>query len=1107
MKNRVLFIVVFLAILMIVSPLTAMLDNISPVQHVSQGSTASTTPVYIPHKGISSASLGLFSGAVNPYAFYSSEAAPMGIADYGVGTNGNPYYYNTYAFLGQVQLNSLSVSGSSGASMSFQMNVNLQFSLNNGNSYTYWIQDVAFVDTSANPTSGYVQFIDNVWNSSSVGSQMAGSSIAGNGTVSSSSGTGFYYDWASVLPGNDVTLNYPAEIQMEVISYTAYYNGNYVPAVAFMYNDGYGWQTYDNVYFTFATNTAFDSGFVVNGYNYNPAGLFDDAELIMGGPGGGSTTSDLGSSVNLSLEYYNGFNFQQITSAYDFGSDTAETISNVYDTAYYYGQSTGQIFESITAGSGNLNNSYVNSEVSWMLIVSDIYDGYLYINNNNVTQFFYGYVNVTLGPGTYTFSLLDTQTGLFTSIGTMTLLAGEGQTYIQNADMVNFTSSGLPAGSLWSVTLNNVTESSTGSTITFYTIPGENYNYTVSTPAEYKTMYGTGSGSFVGVTTELVLYIYWTPIVYYFNFTESGLPSGALWSVTVNHTSQSSSGGMLHFQVDAGNTSFKISNIQGYSVYPNSGDIYLWTNLTLQVFFVPNTNNAGNVSSTILLQNGKSINGEYFSYTPTSYYPLQDAYDPVNGYLYVASALNSNITIINTQNNQIIRNIALSQKYIPEYLVFDSLNDLLYASTPTGTIVMISTQSSTVLGTVNIGTGQFISYLSMDQQNGNILVSSGGNLTIMSQNGYIENHIYTGPSSYILASEYIPSSNDIAIVYYNQYGQTVITTYGAQSLSETNSQILQGNPYVTSMLYDGFNHGLYIFTYSNIFELNTNTLSVEQTILTSGASYWGVIDPFTQDIYVLVSTNSIYDSYTNISLINPSTGTIVDNFPLPFGGLFSAYDPSSQSIYVTDPFTNSVYVFQPEHYYSVNLTLKDLPSGTRWYVNVTGGPSYSSISDYISFYEPDGTYTYSVSTVNKTWEPGSSLNQFNVKGASQTISVNWKEVLYTVTFSESGLLSGQNWYVIVDGKNVSASSGTNITILLPNGTYQYTVGSVNGYTLTSGNGTVSISGAGRVETPSYSRIQPVPSSGLPPDTMMYAAIAGVLVIGSIGGIIFVRKRK
>ena len=48
-----------------------------------------------------------------------------------------------------------------------------------------------------------------------------------------------------------------------------------IPELLFLYNDGHGWQTYDNVLFDFATSVTKNDGFVVDGYRYEPDGVLE----------------------------------------------------------------------------------------------------------------------------------------------------------------------------------------------------------------------------------------------------------------------------------------------------------------------------------------------------------------------------------------------------------------------------------------------------------------------------------------------------------------------------------------------------------------------------------------------------------------------------------------------------------------------------------------------------------------------------------------------------------------------------------------------------------------------------------------------------------------
>jgi hypothetical protein len=495
---------------------------------------------------------------VNPLT-YPGEPAPMGVADYGLGPNDQPYEYRTSKFLGIIDVNKLetyNVSLNQSAYwMSFQLNVNLFFE-NGGTQYAYWVQDVVHIDTANN----YVMFIDNIWNMSSSGANMFNSTVLGNGTVGNSSGTGFYYDWANqTLPGNDISLSYPYNIQFEVFSYI---NAQGYPVVAFLYNDGYGWITYDNAKFVFASDLTSYPEFLVDGYQYEPSGNFYDAELILGGPGGGTQTYDVGSSLNLQLEYWNGHNFQMIENAYNFGHDTAEGISNVVSSAMYY-RENGSFFENVLNGSGQLAQVYTQSDIAVINISSSLSSGYLMVNNSRY-DFIDGDVNITIAPGTYSFSLYSSS-GLLIREWNEVIYAGE---YLAlsalNIYQITFTENGLLHGTVWYVNLSNSQSfSSTTDTITF-TEPNGSYTYTIATSnKEYTPIEFTGSFTVNGSNVNISITFHL--VTYKMTFTETGLPSGYWY---VNITGQSSSG-----PIPSSQTSYSVSLPNGsYSYTVSTGN-------------------------------------------------------------------------------------------------------------------------------------------------------------------------------------------------------------------------------------------------------------------------------------------------------------------------------------------------------------------------------------------------------------------------------------------------------------------------------------------------------------------------------------------------------
>ncbi len=339
-----------------------------------QGATPHATPRPLPVLPPSRPNAGLagkfFQGGVNVYSSYSSEPAPMGIADYGIGPNG-PFIRTTTQFMGEVTIYQLKAYSSFATPcVSFQLNVVLNYQYG-GNTYALWIQDVAIYD-SYNYT---VWFLDNVWNFTSVNANVTG--VVGNGEIQTFDGTEVYVYQPGLLPGNYVPLSLPASIYLLV---NVSVNSLGQPVIYFWYNDGYGWINYDTVTVT-NVQLASNVYFMVNGYQYTGDGHFYDAELVMGGPGGGSTAYLNSSQVFFSLSYWNGHNFQGIENAYNFGSDTDETVSNAVDTTYYYPFS-GELVAGVTAGSGTLGSLWTSDQVSTLTVETGVQSGYVVVYND-----------------------------------------------------------------------------------------------------------------------------------------------------------------------------------------------------------------------------------------------------------------------------------------------------------------------------------------------------------------------------------------------------------------------------------------------------------------------------------------------------------------------------------------------------------------------------------------------------------------------------------------------------------------------------------------------------------------------------------------------------
>ncbi len=177
--------------------------------------------------------------------------------------------------------------------------------------------------------------------------------------------------------------------------------------------------------------------------------------------------------------------------------------------------------------------------------------------------------------------------------------------------------------------------------------------------------------------------------------------------------------------------------------------------------------------------------------------------------------------------------------------------------------------------------------------------------------------------------------------------------------------------------------------------------------------------------------------------------------------------------------------------YQVTFSETGIPVGTTWWVNLTTGQSREGTGgSTIIFLEPNGSYVYSVSASPDTnAAPGGT---FDVSGAALSILVPFSSTYYSVTFSETGLPTGVQWWVNLTGGPSGSSTSTTLTLSLVNGTWQYTVAAANpSYRAASGSFTVN--GAARSVPITFSAYYSVTftESGLPSGTSWQVTVEGV----------------
>lgn len=304
----------------------------STVSSIVNASQTSRNLLFLPD---TSAKIGISNGHVSP--LYTGAPAPMGIGDFGL-VNGTGENYSTSSFNATITITNMSdyyLLNDGPHSFSGQLNAVLtNVSLDGNAGYSFWTQNVLLYSTRTNALS----LEDNIWNFTTA------SSTVQSGTIANSTGNIYKYPGVHIAIGPTFTVTLPFTVSL-YLNYTkdpgtgddvVYFNYTITGTVNGTYRTVSN--TFDRVQFnshpeighSYPANTAH---FFVSGTTLAPNGLLYDAEFMIGGPGGGSTTSIYNISANLTLKYLNGGKYQNVKSAYDFGTDTGETSSGI---AEYY---------------------------------------------------------------------------------------------------------------------------------------------------------------------------------------------------------------------------------------------------------------------------------------------------------------------------------------------------------------------------------------------------------------------------------------------------------------------------------------------------------------------------------------------------------------------------------------------------------------------------------------------------------------------------------------------------------------------------------------------------------------------------------------------------
>ncbi|MCI4324724.1 MAG: thermopsin family protease [Thermoplasmata archaeon] len=497
---------------------------------------------------------------VNPLQYYSREPAPMGIADFGV-TGASPgasgYEYSSPSFQGQAVVRSLAVtiSGTSSKVTAFELNAVVVLQ-RNGTDYSYWVQNGLHLDAGSDEfTIGGAY----VWNFSSPGATLSAGELNGSAGSMLASDTYYYIPGCGVnYSGQCTTLGLPATITGRILTSTS----AGVPFVAYQYDLGSGWVTYDNVSFPRMT-AASDSGFRVDGFAPTPyaARLYYDAEWVWVGAGGGSASTDQGSDLNMTLSWWNGHNYQAVPTAWNFGGDTGETSSNVTDVA------ANPLGAHLASGAGTLGVLYNLSGVGFLNLSVPTRAPASVLVDGHATPFQEGSANLTLPIGTHSLDLQN----FSNASEPFSLRAGE-TTYVNlsGAGEVTVNESGLPPGTPWGVTLNGTPEA-TSAMVLVLNVANGTYPLAYPPVSGYHLV-GSGPATLTVPRTGRIS-LQFARFTYDVTFTQSGLPPSTPWWVDANGSDVQGTGPSLLVTAPNGSTPYSVGSLYEFLADPSEGQI------------------------------------------------------------------------------------------------------------------------------------------------------------------------------------------------------------------------------------------------------------------------------------------------------------------------------------------------------------------------------------------------------------------------------------------------------------------------------------------------------------------------------------------------------
>jgi hypothetical protein len=645
---------------------------------------------------------------------------------------------------------------------------------------------------------------------------------------------------------------------------------------------------------------------------------------------------------------------------------------------------------------------------------------------------------------------------------------------------VSFSETGLPPGLTWSVTFNGTPMSSpTGPGFVMLNFPPEpngNYSYSIAGNPGYHQNTIPYQGNLTVNGSPLMVGVTYAPVVYNITFSEAGLAAGMTWGVNVNGLPMSlvtngSTDSLTWTGLANASYSYTIAGIPGWyqNTLPYSGSVTV--------------DNGSNVEPTLLYSQATySVSfserglpsGQLFQVT-------------VNG---VPESLTANggtdtltfTGLINGTYSYSIADISGWHQTTLAYMGSVTVNGLP-VSEPTLAYAQVTYSVLFEQGSLPSGTEWYVNITSGPSES-----SKMADITWSEPNGTYDFTVASADKRYMPS----PASGQFPI---EGAGYTQVVEFGKEFYPVTFTE--SGLPNGT-VWYLNLTDGTSVYNDTNTISFEAIDGPYDYSVATTDKEFIPVPEsgsfsvnggPIAESVtfyqtnftvtFTATNLTGSADWYVNFtsgpSGFQPKNGTAIGSSPIVsilINGTYNysvsttdkEYAAAGGSFTVAGQDLSLTVLFVP-YTYKVTFNETGLPTGARWYVNITS-PHHQgrgSINSTIIYYLTNGTHNYTVAAADKIYSPAPTNIPVVVNGSAVNATVTiFRELMFDILFEETGLPAGANWSVTIAGTTNSSTTST-IGFSEPNGTYGFNLAPIATYVSTPANASLTVAGKPVVE--------------------------------------------